>query len=44
MNETERDEIIHPFPNFNSLTEVWKWMIYFIPHYTEHVITYPFTD
>ena len=36
------DEITYPFPNFEGATvEVWEWISYFIPHFTEHVITYP---
>ena len=39
------DEIIHPFPNFNRRTvELWEWRSIFIPHFTEHVITYPCLD
>ena len=39
------DEITYPFPNFNSCTiEVWEWIGNFIPHFTEHVITYPCWD
>ena len=37
------DEI--PFPNFNgSAVEVWELISNFIPHFTEHVITFPFWD
>ena len=36
------DEITRPFSNFNGATvEVWKWITYFIPHFTGHVIIYP---
>ena len=36
------DEITYPFPNFNGTTvEVWEWITNFIPHFTEHVIIYP---
>ena len=39
------DEIIYPFPNFNSGTvEVWEWISNFIPHFIRHVITYPNWD
>ena len=39
------DEIIYPFPNFNSATlEVWEWVEQFIPQFTEHVIIYPCWD
>ena len=32
------DEITYPFSNFNSCTvEVWEWVSYFIPYFTEHV-------
>ena len=35
-------EITYQFPNFNGATvEVWKWIRKFIPHFIEHVITYP---
>ena len=37
------DEITDPFPNFNGATvEVWEWTSDFIPHFIEHVITYPY--
>ena len=42
------DEITYPFSKFNGATvdngapvEVWKWISYFIPQFTVHVITYP---
>ena len=36
------DEITYPFPSFNGETvEAWEWISNFIPHFTEHVITYP---
>ena len=36
------DEITYPFPNFNGCTvELWKWISNFTPHFTWHVITYP---
>ena len=39
------DEIIYPFPNFNGATiEIWEWISNFIPHITEHVITYSYWD
>ena len=41
------DEITHPFPttNFNCTTiEVGEWINTFIPHFNEHVITYPCWD
>ena len=35
-------EIIYSFPNFNGATvEVWEWISNFIPHFTGHVITFP---
>ena len=35
------DEITYPFLNFNGATvEVLEWISNFIPHFTEHVITY----
>ena len=37
-----KDEITHPFLNFNSCTiEVWEWTDNLIPHFTVHVLTYP---
>ena len=39
------DEITFLFPNFNGCTiEVWEWIHNFIPHFTGHVITYPYWD
>ena len=39
------DEITNPFPNFNGYTvEIWEWINKFIPHFTVHVITYPYGD
>ena len=39
------DEINFPIPNLNCTTvEVWEWIRNFIPHFTEHVITYPCWD
>ena len=36
------DEIIFPFPNFNScIVKVWKWINNFIPYFIMDVITYP---
>ena len=36
------DEITYPLPNFNGeAVEVWEWIRNFIPHFTGHVITYP---
>ena len=38
-------EITYPFPYFNSCTiEVWDGISNLIPHFTEHVITYPCWD
>ena len=37
------DEITYPFPYFIGATvEVWELISYFIPHFTRHVITYPY--
>ena len=34
------DEIIYPFPNFNSWTvEVWEWISDIIPHFIGHMIS-----
>ena len=34
-------EITYSFLIFNGATvEVWKWIIYFILHFTGHVLTY----
>ena len=39
------DEITYAFPNFNGgIVEVWESKSNFIPHFTRHVITYPFWD
>ena len=39
------DEIIYPFPNFNSCSvEVWEWKSNFIQHFTGHVVIYPNWD
>ena len=39
------DQITHPFPNFSGCTvEVWEWISNFIPHFTRHVITYPYWE
>ena len=39
------DEITYPFPNFNGCTnDVWESISNFIPHFTGHVITYPYWD
>ena len=36
------DEIIYPFPNFNSATvDVYEWASNFILHFLMDVITYP---
>ena len=36
------DEITYSLPNFNcAAIEVWEWLSNFIPHFTGHVITYP---
>ena len=38
-------EISYPFPNNNDvIVEAWKWISDFVPHFTEHVITYPCCD
>ena len=43
--DTMRDEINHPFPNFNGCAvEVWEWINNFIPHLIMDVITYPCWD
>ena len=35
-----RDEITHPFPNFNGATvEVWEWIRNFSPRFIMDVIT-----
>ena len=42
MSDIMRDEISHPFPNFNDCTvEVWGWISNFTPHLTMNVIAYP---
>ena len=39
------DEITYSFLNFNGTTvEVYEWVSNFIPHFIEHVITYPRWD
>ena len=39
------DEITYPFLNFNGATvEVWELISNFIPHFTEHMVTYPCWD
>ena len=39
------DEITYPFLNFNGATvEVLEWMNNVIPHFTDHVITFPCLD
>ena len=36
------DEITYPFQNFNGYTvEVWEWISNSVPHFTGHVITFP---
>ena len=36
------NESAYPFPNFHgAAVSVWEWKSIFIPHFTEHVITYP---
>ena len=36
------DKITYPFPNISAAAlEAWEWRGKFIPHFTEHVITYP---
>ena len=43
--DTMRDEINHPFPNFNGCAvEVREWIQNFIPHFKLDVITYPCWD
>ena len=38
-------EITYPFPIFKGYTiEMWEWIGYFIPHFSGHVITYPFRN
>ena len=40
-----RGEKTYPFLNFNGATvEVQKWMSNFIPHFTGHVLTFPFWE
>ena len=40
-----RDEITHPFQNFNSTTVYfWELISNFIPHFTVHMITYQYLD
>ena len=37
------DEITYPFPNCNDyIVDVWKRISDLIPHFTGHVITYPY--
>ena len=37
------DEITYPFPYFKgAAVEAWEEISNFIPHFIEHVITYPF--
>ena len=39
------DEIIYPFPKFNSATvEIWEWICNFISHFIMDVIIYPCWD
>ena len=39
------DKITYPFSNFHGgIVEVWEWISYFTPHFTEHVITYTCWD
>ena len=39
------DEITYPFLNLNgAAVEVWEWIGNFIPHFIEHMITYPYRD
>ena len=36
------DDTTYPFPDFNSAAvEAWEWIDNSIPHFAEHVITYP---
>ena len=45
MSYIMRDEITYPFRKFTGCTvEVWKWMINFITHFINHVITYTCWD
>ena len=45
IHYNEWDEITYPFPNFNSAAvEVWDRISNFIPHFSGHVITYPWWD
>ena len=38
-------EITYPFINFNGATlETKEWISNVNPHFTEHVITYPYWD
>ena len=43
IHNNVRDEITNPFPNFNdaAAVEIWESMSNFMPHFTEHVLTYP---
>ena len=42
MSSKVWDQIIHPFPNFNSATvDVWELISNFIPHFIMDVINYP---
>ena len=36
------NEITCPFQNFKS--GAWEWICHFIPHFTKHVITYPWYE
>ena len=39
------NEIAYPFSNFTSATvEVWNILVNFIPHFTGHLISYPWWD
>ena len=40
-----RDEVTYAFPNFSgAIFEIKEWVINFIPHFTNHAITYPCRD
>ena len=39
------NEVTYPFPNSNGVTvEVEEWINNLIPHFTEHVMSYPCGD
>ena len=42
IHDKVRDEATYPFPKFNGATiNVYQGMNNFIPHFTDHVIAYP---